>query len=270
MDIIVRVFGGIYRLLYRYVGEKNLIQYIQSHPTLKHITSKLLRFERLTTMEANYIGSIEARLMCEPRDKVWHMAVKWGANVDFLDILETHEQLLNPDDVFIMSCYFGHLHIARWLISAFPYTKYEGEISRESFNWACYNGHFEVVLWLVRMFSNVVGQINQKKVFRETCIQGHLDIAKWLIGLWGVLDFPRIEYNALFHVICVRGHLHVAQWFLSVYPVNGRSGEIYTFKCVCRNGYTMVAYWLLQTFPHIKERLQDDLEFIIFQSAFMK
>ena len=60
----------------------------------------------------------------------------------------------NNSDLFLLSCFRGHLEVAKWLIGTFD--DIDVHINNDiAFRWSCINGHLEVSKWLITITRDI-------------------------------------------------------------------------------------------------------------------
>ena len=81
---------------------------------------------------------------------------------------------------FLISCMYGHLEVAKWLlevkpdINIFAYNKY-------AFRWSCYYGHLKVAKWLLKVKPNINISVEHECSFLDACDFEYLKVAKLLL-----------------------------------------------------------------------------------------
>jgi hypothetical protein len=91
---------------------------------------------------------------------------------------------VNDEKAFRLSCYYGHLEVARWLwdISNNKINIYAK--NEDAFCSSCMKGHLEVARWLWDISNHKINiHAYGDYAFRWSCFHCHLDVAKWLLSL---------------------------------------------------------------------------------------
>lgn len=117
----------------------------------------------------------------------------------------------------------GNVELVKWLIgstkSAEPIRPLLS-ISRKSFLTACHYGHIEIAKWLVTAIENF--NMISEEAFLIACRHGHIKLAKWLFNYGESIGSPvNIYYDGPFGEIsvpfaraCRNKHLEVAKWLI--------------------------------------------------------
>jgi hypothetical protein len=137
---------------------------------------------------------------------------------------------------FRMCCRYGHLDVAKWLVSlentqdntrtCFRAGGASGKINIHSycehaFKLSCVYGHIEVAKWLISL-ENTHGRIDihteMEFSFNWSCGRGYIDVAKWLLSLESTHGKINIHGNGkcAFELSCMHDRLDVIKWLLSI------------------------------------------------------
>jgi len=133
---------------------------------------------------------------------------------------------INNEEAFRLSCYHGHLEVAKWLMEI---SKENGETinihikNEEAFRLSCSYGHLEVVKWLMEISKENGEMINihigNEDAFRSSCINGKIEVAKWLIKI-SIENGEMINIHAsnddAFKLCCYIGYIKVAKWLCNL------------------------------------------------------
>ena len=232
------LFGGIYS-----VFENDCKEYpdISDEKTIyAKITRKVLQLEQLTKEEAGYVGSDEATVLVEPKEKQAEYCVKISDSVPLLKLFITEND--DKTELFVIACRNGRLRVAKWLKNCWP----EIVIDDDKFSWTCSQGHLQVAQWLEEKWPEI--KFNKNNAFIWTCINGHLLVAQWLKAKWPEIDH-RIYQDHGFKMACSQGHLHVAKWLKETWPETDIPGG--TFRWACGQGHLHIIKWLKEVWPNI-------------------
>ena len=168
---------------------------------------------------------------------------------------------------FRTACEYGHLELAKWLVSVKPNIKFSfsKEIfppyDRDALRFACKNGHLEVAKWLISIENEVVvcndeierrmntvensSSFEKNNAFIISCKNGHLEVAQWLFSIKPDIDISaNNEY--IFKEVISRGYLEMAKWLFSVKPdINITNNINNAFKNACVYNRWEIVQWLL-------------------------
>jgi hypothetical protein len=139
----------------------------------------------------------------------------------------------------------GHIHVVRWLASAF------GTTLATNVHVACVHGMLDFAQWLHAAnkhtrFTPTVG------LFRTVCSFGLFEVAQWLHS-FGTVTATWVA--AAFSQACRYGHLEIAEWLHSLGPVDIHADgdkalcETVITGCVAEGARYKVARWLLSLDP---------------------
>src|SRR6056297_1461905 len=194
--------------------------------------------------------------------------------IDHSNVIDIH---YNDEEAFRLSCLYGHIEIAKWLIQLGHeegrpidiHARYES-----AFCFSCGNGNLEVAKWLIQLtFPKVIQRgstgappqygkdegypidihAQDEYAFRLSCGNGHLEIVKWLIQL-GQDEGNPIDIHAqddfAFRFSCGNGNLEIVKWLIQLGKEEGQPIDIHAendlaFRKSCMNGHFEIAKWLI-------------------------
>ena len=112
-----------------------------------------------------------ATLTLDPRDTSLLRATCKYIHSNINDNAEEYRQCNTIDKVLALSCYGGHLDIAKWCVT-------NGATDfNHALNSACIGGHLEIAEWCVSQ-----GATELNGALMESCFYGHLDLVNWCIS----------------------------------------------------------------------------------------
>jgi ankyrin repeat protein len=90
-------------------------------------------------------------------------------------------QELIDQNVFKLTCKFGHLNVAKWLYEIQPNIR--DQTFNISFLLACENNHLETAKWLIQLKPNLDITIENNKLFNMKCFINNYKMVKWLMKI---------------------------------------------------------------------------------------
>ena len=155
------------------------------------------------------------------------------------------------DDFFRISCYNGHLELARWILSII---NIDIDTIHNIFMLTCEHGHLEIIQWLVG-YCNVVKITH--KTFNKICEHGHLPVARWLYDN----KYYKNPTNDIYNTACEYGHLDLVIWITSI--SNNTKILDSTFNKLCKKGHYIMAKYLIRTKANMKISKNDLINSVI-------
>ena len=194
----------------------------------------------------------------------------WGGNEEVYT--EVIPQLYCNDELsFIKVCQNGHLKVAMWLYSAYPFINLR-ENFNDIFNIACNIGHLRMVKWIASIDPEFIeNKTNLIVPFWKSCSHGKLNIAKWIYAnsdetVYSLVDdssFYDYKYN-MFLDICDTRHVSVVRWLLTINPdIDDKDYILSLFNQACRAGELNTAKCILNKYPNINISDEDEISFRI-------
>mgnify|MGYP003688698635 CR=1 FL=1 len=88
------------------------------------------------------------------------------------------------EQAFIKSCQYGHLHVVKWLLETNPDIDISGD-NYLAFRWSCFNGHLNIIKLLYEMKPDMNNDITicNKDLFRLICENDYIEIIQFLYKL---------------------------------------------------------------------------------------
>jgi ankyrin repeat protein len=147
-------------------------------------------------------------------------------------------------------CFNNNLELAKYILELNPDINIQKN-DNMIFIVTCSYGHLEVAKWLLKLINPTMNDFYYiNKGFINACLQGKLLVAEWLVSL--VSNYDILEFEKAFESACENGHLEVAQWLIKVKPnINISARDEYSFRFACKNNHLEVAQWLLFFKPDI-------------------
>lgn len=173
--------------------------------------------------------------------------------------------------VFINSCKYGSLEVARWL------TGFGFQINfHHGFFVTCKYGHIELAKWLYSS-GNVKIDLIDETPFKYACVNGNIEIAEWLYEInkinnkeidiseyaddlfltaWNIRSLPIAKLINKIHKIekclkyeifcecCKYDNLDFAKWLYSFGDINVNSEDNNPFRLACMCGHLNIAKWI--------------------------
>lgn len=158
------------------------------------------------------------------------------------------------EDIFCLTCCWGHLHILQWINSVKPDITITANIEGyKSFEFACINGHLNVTQWLFQTNPNINISANNNQAFIWSCGNGHLEVSKWLLEMKpDLINYISSQHESAFRWACSSGHLNVVQWLFQLKPtINICAEGHFAFKQACIRVRLNVAEWLKSLKPNL-------------------
>lgn len=183
---------------------------------------------------------------------------------------------VNNDYAFRTSCEFGHLDVAKYLISLDDGINIHSD-DEYAFRMSCKHGHMKVCRYLISLKSNNKINIHaeEEDAFRKSCENGHINIVKWLYSLahempnysdsmsrmtnriWDCKINIHAKNRYAFRQSCYYGHLDIVKYLIS--KTNTEVDLYESIKSGCEeasaNGHIRIVKYLLS--KNIKFDLRD-------------
>jgi hypothetical protein len=162
---------------------------------------------------------------------------------------------------FRAACWFGHLHVAKWVTHAFAFTSREARHNDNyALRFACAWGHLEVAKWLKSTFGLASDDARScdRMALEMACSKGHLHVCMWLTTEFGLND-DCDTWWAL-RAACEYGHPHICTWlhykFGLAYAADTQS-LTFVFERTCLHGQLHICKWLHSKFELTPEQVGD-------------
>jgi hypothetical protein len=158
-------------------------------------------------------------------------------------------------NLYIEACSNGKMSVANWYEQNNVSTTLTLDEYHEAFTMSCFNGHLDIAKFLYNKYYQDT-RYGLSNHFCCAAMYGHLDVLKWLLEI-----DPRFEneMNGAFHYSCECSDINVAKFLYSLNPtqiIDHLNTFKYTFVTVARKGYLHILEWLL-TITDIGDRLTD-------------
>jgi ankyrin repeat protein len=175
---------------------------------------------------------------------------------------------------FLMACTYGHIDIAKWLLTLDekPDIHYDIDIN---FSNSCMNGHLEIAKWLLTLDNKIDIHNDDNSAFISACCHGRLDVAKWLYSLdkfdiyevfVSVCESEQLEDDNLnihaenegaLRKACEFSRINIIKWLYSLDDKPDiRFDDDYIFKKMCE--YKNI--WLLEYLVTLCDDYQIEIE----------
>lgn len=157
----------------------------------------------------------------DPSDHIIRI-YKYSLKHENLEILNWISQQNVPQDIDFTSyvydaCIAGNLEIVMKLVDIFKITNV-GEINDDVLRYTCYYGHLHVAQWLVEHFNLNIDDIrsNDNFILRKICDNGHIDILKWVIENFDItINDLRTNNNYALRWSFINGHFDIVDYLFS-------------------------------------------------------
>ena len=156
------------------------------------------------------------------------------------------------DKAFSMACKYGHINIAKWLLTLDekPDIHYDNDMN---FSNSCMNDHLEIAKWLLTLDNKIDIHNNDNSAFISACCHGRLDVAKWLYSL------DNFDIYEVFISVCGSGQLEVAKWLYSLDDnLNIHAENEGALRKACRFNRINIIKWLCSLDDKPDIRFNDD------------
>jgi len=149
-------------------------------------------------------------------DKKFKKVCKFGNLEDEKRIYEYYKLNIhaNDDEAFRYACRYGHIEIAKWLISLDANTILKTNNDFAFIN-TFYNGDFNLINVLMGMEYKIDIHAKNDYAFRNACKYGHIEVAKWLYSLDDKTNI-HAKNDYAFRNACKYGHIEVAKWLITI------------------------------------------------------
>ena len=122
--------------------------------------------------------------------------------------------LVDYDMIFIRTCKYGHLEVAKWLLEIKPDINISTE-NDSAFICACISGNLEIPKWLLEIKPDIY--FNGEMSFLACCEKDNLEIAIWLLEIKPTIDIS-VKNNYAFNFCCEHRNLKTAKWLSEINP----------------------------------------------------
>ena len=96
---------------------------------------------------------------------------------------------------FKCACKQGHLHVAKWLYTAFQRTlDFRSWVTPDAFHMACVHGHLDVAKWLHTVYQLTIDKacLCSGQTYCATHSEGYQNVCDWLVATFGESVNPPI------------------------------------------------------------------------------
>ena len=170
-----------------------LIHYILYDPVININWKTVIKC--YTTSKILQVLNKRERCVLQNASKGDHHCIKTG------NYKALHRCKINDEyNAFLLSCSYGRLKIAKWLIKTYP--KIDIHAYHEYvFKMGCLYGHLKIVKWLIK-YGNLIGtpiniHIDTECVFKMSYLNGHIHIVQWLIEHFDGFEITKFNVREL-------------------------------------------------------------------------
>lgn len=230
-------------------------------------------------------------------------AVCTAGDVEVVTLLNRHYELdrafvsqttpYHDHQMFLTTCFYRHLDMARWLAERFELTREEAQ-AYKAFRFACSRGEEALAVWLMDHFRvdvypehgpwhhkiapmlalqsgnlGLIEKIADRFNLVPTTVRegarlavaagssGEVGVFKWVSERYS-LQRKHVSLNSwpLVRTACRRGYLGLLRHLVSTYDIGGKSVRVQNnaaFRRACTQGHLEVAKWLAKKFSMTAE-----------------